>query len=244
MTRIPVNRELLTSEPDRRRSLRLQGYDYAQAGAYFVTICTQGRECLFGEIVGGAIQLNNAGRVVSDEWFKTAQIRENVILSADEFVVMPNHVHGIIWLVDGRGTLQRAPTVERFGKPTSGSIPTIVRLFKSVTTRQINLQRGTPGAPVWQRNYYEHIIRNDESLGRIRDYIVNNPLQWALDRENPANAGARGNAVPGSQAGASSHAGAGGNLGPGSNAGPGSNVGARGNVPRPTASHQDAEEEI
>ena len=201
--------------PKHRRSLRLSGYDYSRAGAYFVTICVQDRMCLFGEIVDGVMRLNEAGTIVRDEWLRTTIIRPNVEL--DAFVVMPNHLHGIIVLHDNRrGTLQRAPTiqddpalhhaptpqrpptVERFGKPTSNSIPTIVRLFKSVTTKRINHLRGTPGrgtsprAPtVWQRNYYEHIIRNEHSLNRIRQYITDNPLQWELDRENPV--GARGN---------------------------------------------------
>jgi REP element-mobilizing transposase RayT len=143
-----------------RRSIRLKGYDYSQAGAYFVTVCTQGRACLFGQIVNGRMWMNNAGKIVRDEWLRTAAIRPNVELHA--FVVMPNHFHGIIVLhPDGRGTLQRAPTLEQFGKPTSNTIPTIVRLFKSASTRRINEMRNTPGTPVWQRNYYEHVIRND-----------------------------------------------------------------------------------
>ncbi|MCP9448369.1 MAG: hypothetical protein NNA22_12480 [Nitrospira sp.] len=177
-----------------RRSIRLKGYDYSQAGAYFITIVTQDRACLFGDGVGGEIRLNGLGEIVRQEWLRTGHIRPNVEL--DAFVVMPNHVHGIIVLHgDGRGTLQRAPTtVERFGKPTSNTIPTIVRLFKSATTKRINERRGTPGAPIWQRNYYEHIIRDDESLNRIRQYIAENPLRWHLDRENPYIAGARGRA--------------------------------------------------
>jgi REP element-mobilizing transposase RayT len=104
------------------------------------------------------MRLNELGEIVRDEWLKTAQLRPRVVL--DAFVVVPNHIHGIFVLADRRGTLQRAPTTfERFGKPTSDSIPTIVRLFKSTNTRRINQYRGTPGAPVWQRNYYEHIIR-------------------------------------------------------------------------------------
>lgn len=186
-------------EKHHRRSIRLGGYDYAQAGGYFVTICTQDRVCLFGDVVNGEMWLNGTGRIVHDEWMRTPVLRPRVTL--DAFVVMPNHIHGIIILGDGhnavndgatagRGTLQRAPTergsaVERFGRPTSDSIPTIVRLFKSATTKRINRLRGTPGAPVWQRNYYEHIVRDDESLGRIRQYILNNPAQWASDRENP-----------------------------------------------------------
>ena len=174
-----------------RRSIRLKGYDYTHAGAYFVTICTHDRQCLFGEVVDGIVQLNAFGEIVRDEWLRTADVRPNVEL--DTFVVMPNHIHGIIVLRDndgrgtlhGRGTLQRAPTIEQFGKPTSNSIPTIVRLFKSATTKRINERRGTPGSPVWQRNYYEHIIRHEESLNRIRQYILDNPLSWAMDRENP-----------------------------------------------------------
>lgn len=195
MQRVP-----LQDNPKRhhRRSIRLAGYDYSQAGAYFVTICTQDRACLFGEIADGEMWLSNMGEIVKDEWLRTAKIRSNVEL--DTFVVMPNHFHGIIVLhPDGRGTLQHAstndecvPTVEKFSKPTSNTIPTIVRLFKSATTRCINVMCNIPGVKLWQRNYYEHIIRNDESLNRIREYIVNNPLQWALDRENPV--GARCNA--------------------------------------------------
>ena len=182
------------SECRHRRSIRLRGYDYTQAGAYFVTICTQDRACLFGEIIDGQMRLNAAGHIVHDEWLRTEALRPNVEL--DAFVVMPNHFHGIIVLdpdcgdtLDGRGTLlraplQRAPTVEQFGKPTSNSIPTIVRLFKSASTKRINELRATPGARVWQRNYYEHIIRSEESLNRIREYITNNPMQWEWDREN------------------------------------------------------------
>ncbi|MDD5468619.1 MAG: hypothetical protein PHS96_12520, partial [Anaerolineales bacterium] len=127
-----------------------------------------------------------------EEWFKTAVVRPHVRLYDDEFVVMPNHVHGVIWIVDDvrawqeedmgmevgarRCRARTAQTVERFGHPVSGSIPTIVRAFKSAATHRINQSRGTPGAPVWQRNYYENIIRNERSLERIRAYILNNPL--------------------------------------------------------------------
>ena len=110
---------------------------------------------------------------------------------------MPNHFHGIIWIVDdgGRGTARRAPTRraptdhapihEQFGKPVAGSIPTIVRAFKSAVTRHINIARNTPGVPVWQRNYYEHIIRNEKSYLKIAQYIRNNPTQWELDNLYP-----------------------------------------------------------
>ncbi len=168
-----------------RRSIRLPEYDYAQPGAYFITICTHQRACLFGKIVDGEMLLNEMGRLVQYEWNKTQQIRPEIEL--DQFVIMPNHFHAIIWVHDGRGTARRAPTgestPEQFGKPVVGSIPTIVRAFKSAVTRQINFYRNTPGMPVWQRNYYERVIRNEVEMNAVREYIVNNPQQWALDAE-------------------------------------------------------------
>ncbi|MGQ9852492.1 MAG: transposase [Candidatus Oleimicrobiaceae bacterium] len=168
-----------------RRSIRLNRYDYTQPGAYFITVVTHEQACLFGEAVDGRMRLDQYGEIVREEWLQTAILRPRVIV--DQFIVMPNHIHGIIMLTDDHGgaTFQRAPTVERFGTPTSDSIPTIVRLFKSATTIRINTHRSTPGAPVWQRNYYGHIIRNENAAERIREYTVLNSLRWALDRENP-----------------------------------------------------------
>ena len=166
-----------------RRSLRLSGYDYSQNGAYFVTVCTQNRECLFGKIENGEMLLNNAGRIVLEEWVKTAEIRSNIEL--DECVVMPNHFHGILVVSDRRGTARRAPTMERFGQPVSGSIPTVIRSFKSAVAKRINEMRQTPALQLWQRNYYEHVIRNESEWNRIRQYIIDNPMRWNMDRENP-----------------------------------------------------------
>jgi putative transposase len=181
-----------------RKSIRIPQYDYAQPGAYFITICTHRRECLFGEIVDGAMRLNEYGTIVMDQWHQTAILRPRIRL--DAFVVMPNHVHGILMISDqpndvdmaipGRGTLQCAPTNapqthERFGKSTSDSIPTIVKLFKSSVTVGINTLRQTRGIPVWQRGYHEHVIRDENSLERIREYIANNPFQWTLDENHP-----------------------------------------------------------
>lgn len=132
------------------------------------------------------MRLNRYGEIVNSEWLKTINMRRNLML--DAYIIMPNHIHGIIFISDfdsRRGTLQRAPTFERFGKPVSNSIPTIIRLFKSSVTKQINALRGTPEMPVWQRNYYEHVIRNEDDLSEIREYILNNPLKWDLDSENP-----------------------------------------------------------
>jgi putative transposase len=187
-----------------RRSIRLPGWDYTQAGAYFVTLCTFQAECLFGQVVNGAIALNEYGQIVEEEWNNTGQLRPYVTL--DTHVVMPNHFHAIIWIAEddaGRGTpkasivtarraptmARRAPTQRQFGQPLARSLPTIIGAFKSAVTRRINQQRGTPGDQVWQRNYYEHIVRSERALDAIQRYIVDNPARWELDRYN---AGATG----------------------------------------------------
>jgi len=175
------------NRPKRHRSsIRLAGYDYSAEGGYYITVVTKDRVYLFGEVIDGEMQLNEFGRIVQEEWYRTAKLRPNVELLEDEFVVMPNHIHGIIWLneISGRGSLQRTPTVERYGKPVSNSIPTIIRLFKSTITVQINILRQTPNQPVWQRNYYEHIISSERDYYNIANYIYENPLNWERDDEN------------------------------------------------------------
>jgi putative transposase len=172
------------SEKHHRRSIRLKGYDYTRSGAYFITIVTQNRACLFGAVVEGRMRLNPLGQIVQECWLAIPDHFPHALL--DEFVIMPNHLHGIIVLQEMENSVgaRHVPRRRReeFGKPVPGSIPTIVRSFKSAATKHINEYRGTPGAPVWQRNYYEHIIRNDRSLHRIREYIATNPLRWHLDR--------------------------------------------------------------
>jgi len=168
---------------NRRRSIRLKGFDYSQPGAYFITICTHNNEPIFGHVIDRNVHLNEFGKVVEKEWLKTFDMRK--ILKLDIYVIMPNHFHGIIIISDGTGTPQHAPTNEQFGKPVSNSIPGIIRLFKSTVAKQINQIRQTPGMELWQRNYYEHIIRNENELDQVREYIINNPLQWQFDRENP-----------------------------------------------------------
>jgi REP element-mobilizing transposase RayT len=165
-----------------RHSIRLPGYDYSQPGAYFVTVCTRNKECLLGEIKNGEVVLNEAGKTIQAEWVRTPSIRKGVLL--DEFVIMPNHLHGIIVLANCRGVSQYAPTKFRSPSQTVGAI---IRGFKSTTTKQINVSRNNPNLLVWQRNYYEHIIRSEKSLEEIRKYIQNKPLNWELDEENPKN---------------------------------------------------------
>jgi len=169
-----------------RRSIRLKGYDYAQPGAYFVTICVQNRECALGEVVDGEVRLNEWGQAVEAEW--QALPGRFPYVELDAFVVMPNHVHGIMMMVDGdRGGAVAAPTNEGGETlPLREPLGKMVAYFKYQTTKRLNAHRATPGAKFWQRNYYEHVIRNDVDLKRIREYIHHNPARWAEDQLHPA----------------------------------------------------------
>ncbi len=153
----------------RRRSIRLKGYEYSKPGAYFITICTRRREPMFGGIVNGEMVSNEYVDIVLKCWRALEGYFRNMEPSA--FVIMPNHVHGIVVIND----------MGMNGK----SLPEIVRVFKTSSSRRINNARGTTGTPVWQRNYWEHVIRNQEAFNRIHDYILTNPKRWDLDRENP-----------------------------------------------------------
>jgi putative transposase len=185
----PLRRIIMKYDPQihHRRSIRLKEYDYTQAGAYFITICSYQRGHVFGEIIDGEMKLNPWGEIARDEWFKTAALRSNVELYEDEFVVMPNHIHGIIWLNDEAGTWRRRVTTnptEKFGKPVAGSIPTIIRAYKSAVTYAINGLENSRGCIVWQRNYYEHVIRNEKEFDLIARYIYYNPCNWQMDQDN------------------------------------------------------------
>ncbi|MDP2885287.1 MAG: transposase [Ignavibacteria bacterium] len=163
----------------RRKAIRLRGYDYSQPGEYFVTICTKDREHILGKIEAGRMLLNGFGEIVALCWMDLPNHYPGV--QADQFVVMPNHVHGIIVITErnlvGEGS-EPSPTTRRH------PLSEIVRSFKTFSARRINECRGTPGLSVWQRNYYEHIIRDERSLERIRVYIVSNPERWVADENN------------------------------------------------------------
>lgn len=174
-----------------RRSIRLRNYDYRQAGAYFVTICVQDRACLLGEVVNGEMVLSAAGTHVQNCWLGLARRFQSIEL--DAFVVMPNHFHGIVAIrgqseryVGIQSAEDRKPSPRKPGTQ-SNSLGAIVQNFKSISTRRINRMHAQPGAPFWQRNYYEHIIRNSISLERIRRYIADNPAQWDIDQLHPEN---------------------------------------------------------
>jgi REP element-mobilizing transposase RayT len=157
----------------------MDAYDYSEAGVYFVTAVTADRHALFGEVRDGVMRPSRRGFIVEECWKDLVNHYEH--LELDEFVVMPNHIHGVICLRDaGRAGLKPAPTsdVRRHG------LSEIVRAFKTFSARRINKLRGTQGTPVWQRNYYERVVRNERELNAIREYIRANPLSWHLDREN------------------------------------------------------------
>jgi len=202
------------SDSHHRRSVRLQDYDYTLPGAYFVTLVTWQSELLFGEVVDGEVCLNTLGSLVENEWRRLGLRFGQVVL--DDFIIMPNHVHGILLIEendvtgarqksDSVGARQEQPILS--GKSSlasplpntpppnslsnvprgiiSGSLGAIIGAYKSTTARLINGLRHTRGAPVWQRNYYEHIIRNEAELTRIQAYIQNNPIQWDTDQLHP-----------------------------------------------------------
>jgi REP element-mobilizing transposase RayT len=181
-----------------RRSIRLPGYDYAQPGAYFVTLVAWHRACLFSEIVDGEVHLSPGGQVVWRLWHALPSHAPHLHLGA--CVIMPNHLHGILWIVEDpgkgeafslwenasplRGSPRRenASPQQRPNGTQPGSLGAAIQSLKSVSTRQINQLRGTPGAPVWQRNYYERIVRDQAALERITAYILNNPRRWMEDQ--------------------------------------------------------------
>lgn len=176
----------------RRKYLRLRSYDYASAGGYFVTICTHQQAFLFGAVQEGVVSLNNAGRIVEQFWEELPQHYPTAVL--DSFVIMPNHVHGILFLQsideirsgrrpDPTGSVNRVDA--RSGHRPDPTLSDIIRSFKTFSANRINKLRDTTGQPLWQRSYFERIIRNERELNNIRQYISDNPVRWEFDWENP-----------------------------------------------------------
>jgi len=171
-----------------RQSIRQRAYDYSRVGAYFLTICAWQRECLFGEVVDGGMRLNDAGHIIDEMWQRITTHFSGVDI--DRYIIMPNHLHGIVVINDPVGARFIAPdcheTSNKQGAincaPTLG---TIMRGFKARCTHAINQLRNTPGIPVWQRNYYERIIRDETELHAIRQYMIDNPIKWFEDENHP-----------------------------------------------------------
>jgi len=196
--RVPT-RGTPTEHKHHRRSIRLPNYDYAKAGYYFVTITTQNREHLFGEIVDEKMVLNVAGEMVQGLWYDIVNDFPNIALH--DFMVMPNHIHGIIEIVGAPlvgalnlvGALDMANTVDIHDKrvPIKGApmVGNVVGVFKSKTTNSyIKMVKNGTLPPfnkrIWQRNYYEHVVRDDVDYVRIAEYVANNPLTWDEDMLN------------------------------------------------------------
>ena len=174
----------MSYSPDKRprRNLRLTGYDYAQAGAYFVTICAQGRECLFGDVIDNEMALSDAGKMVS-QWLMELPSKFPSLV-VDSYIVMPNHLHIIIRILDTN------TPVGHQDAPTGAPLPQVIQWFKTMTTNEYirRVRQGHwppfPGK-LWQRNYYERVIHNDVELNAVRQYIAGNPAKWNQDTENP-----------------------------------------------------------
>lgn len=198
----------------RRKNIRLEGFDYSSEGSYFVTLVTKTRECLFGEIVNDEMVLSNFGKIVVEEWERSASIRNEIELGV--YVVMPNHFHGIVHIFNdqqnkispmqvgvyghnlntGKGDRPVAPTDGDIGLivpkilsthpqgPRPKSLGALVAGFKSSVTTRINTIRRSPGVPLWQRNFFDHIIGTDREYEQVAEYILDNPLKWAFDEEN------------------------------------------------------------
>ena len=171
-----------------RRSIRINGYDYPSDGWYFVTICVLDKRCVFGKIEKNNMVLNQIGKIIDYRWMYLPIHFKNIEL--DTHQIMPNHFHGIIHIVGAKHPAEKyakkCKSVDMDASPlpmpcgtNSGSLGAIIPKFKSVTTRKINKIKKSAGSHLWQRNYWEHIIRNEIDLNRIRAYIIANPLKWA-----------------------------------------------------------------
>jgi REP element-mobilizing transposase RayT len=171
-----------------RRTPRLKDYDYSSDGAYFVTICTHNRECTLGDIIDSEMHLTEYGKIVRDEWHKLPNRYTSIGL--DVVVIMPNHIHAIIVIHDV-GAIHELPLRNDMAYRRRMLIPTIIGYVKMKTAKRINQSRNTPGIHVWQRNYHEHVIRDEADLRRIREYIADNPVKWDTDSENLENIGQR-----------------------------------------------------
>lgn len=178
---MPQNRTESDQPQHYRRSIRMKGYDYSEPGAYFITICTHNNQTLFGKIIEGVMQLNDFGKIVQFTWEDLVNHVSGIELGP--FVIMPNHIHGIIQIIDSDSSVRMGPRPTTTPAPTQQtSLPEIVRQLKTFSSRRINQLRGTHGQHVWHRNYYEHIIRNNDSFLKTGEYILNNPNQWENDR--------------------------------------------------------------
>jgi putative transposase len=168
-----------------RKTIRLKDYDYSTPGEYFVTICTHEHICILGNIVDEEMRLSEEGLIAKQSWEELPNHFKNI--KFDEYVIMPNHIHGIINIIEPVGAIHESPLRMTQYQRRIMKLPKIIGRFKMTSAKKINLSNNTIGAPIWQRGYYEHIIRSEKDLNNIRDYISNNPVKWFFDNENPVN---------------------------------------------------------
>ena len=174
----------------KRKKMRLPDFDYSKAGYYFVTICVKDRKCLFGEVKGGEIRLNQFGKIVNQHWLEISATYKNIVLNT--YVIMPNHIHGIIIIdeIVGAPLVGARDQSDRVGTRPTPTLPDVVGNFKSMVVNSYIEKVKKEDWPkfnkhIFQRTFYDHVIRDEKSLEKIREYIQNNPLQWELDEENP-----------------------------------------------------------
>ena len=166
----------------RIESTRLKNQDYSSNGYYYITICTKNREWLLGNIVGGKMQLSVIGEIVLQGWNDSFVMRAE--LFCDQFVIMPNHIHGIVIIEKPVHHVETHGRASLHPYRTPKSVSSFVAGFKSAVTKRVNEIRQTPGVPLWQSLFYDHIIRDEKSLQGIREYIVDNPMNWQTDEMN------------------------------------------------------------
>ena len=169
--------------PPRRKATRLDYADYSSPGYYYITICTHDKVCMFGRVVDGDMHLNELGEIANAVWHEIPV--HYPMVKPDAWVVMPNHVHGIIrvGVAHARPEMQARPAIRARGKPAS--LGRIVGSYKSEVTKRIHRRGHLRGQPVWQRNYYDHLVRDEDDLAHARHYIKQNPARWLKDPDNP-----------------------------------------------------------
>jgi len=170
----------------KRKQIRLRYVDYAMTGAYYVTLCSHKKECIFSSVERDVVILTPLGKILEDEWKKTSVARKGVLV--EDFVVMPNHLHGILTFTDGK-SIHEIPDgiapLRDFGGSEGRSLSTVIAQVKSIVTKRAKKELDIRKENIWQRGFYEHIIRDEKDMIRIKDYIRSNPITWHFDHENP-----------------------------------------------------------
>ena len=172
------------SQLPQRKQIRLRFVDYAVSNSYYVTICSFQKKCIFSQIEKDKVILSPLGNIIREEWEKTGEVREGILI--EDYVIMPNHIHGILTFLDGKNPNEISSILQplrSFGGSEQNSLSVIIGQIKSIVTKRAQKELGIE--QVWQRGFYDHIIRNEKDMIRIKDYIWTNPINWYFDHENP-----------------------------------------------------------